>query len=374
MYRKTGRLPHTRPQVISVSSNNSRGQSKNRSHRSGASVNNRRGIHPRPKTNGTPESSSGSSTSFIDAMNQRALARKQKRDARRARYEQAEKERRCLAAWREQMSGCIAPEAARAGRLYLRRREAQENRRLKKQRAAQLEKRRQAWAKAVLHDVKQCMHLRGLKPWKAWLMARKKRSLEATAMAKINVIKHAWGRWASLIVARKRHARIVEMRKTREAERVYRTRLLMFGWRILFEPHRQMLVKEKAVSAQHAWNTLGRFWRAWNREVAATRSQNERRYAFAREHFSATLKVKMLAAWQDGVKVLKEERRTDLRRRQLRSKVDMWLSEDQESRVHRGAPARQPMPAGLGHGGATTVGVEPRVTTAWRRERNPYKY
>ena len=169
------------------------------------------------------------------------------------------------------------------------------------------------------------------------------------------------------------------MRKTRESERVYRTRLLKLGWQGLAEPHRQMLLKEKAVSAQHAWNILGRFWRAWNREVAATRSQNERRYEFAREHFSATLKVKMLAAWQDGVSVLKEERRADLRRRQLRSRVDMWLAEDRESRDHRGAGAGGAKAEygslnGPGRNNRTNDEEASHTAAAWRRERNPYKY
>ena len=137
-------------------------------------------------------------------MNRRALARRQKRDARRARYEQAEKEKRCLATWREKVSESIAPEAARAGRLYLRRRVAREKRRMQKIRAAQLEKRRQAWAKAVLHDVKQCMQLRGLKPWVAWVKARKQRLVNAVVMAERNTMRSAWGRWTGLIVARKR--------------------------------------------------------------------------------------------------------------------------------------------------------------------------
>ena len=172
----------------------------------------------------------------------------------------------------------------------------------------------------------------------------------------------------------RRHARIVEVRKMRQATRVYCARLLALGWRVLAEPHRQMMLKERAVSAQHSWNILGRCWRAWNREVAATRSRLERRYAFAREHFMATLKVKMLAAWQDGARVLRAERRADLRRRQLRSKVDMWLQEDRAGSGTGGRKGRgSAMLERIGQDDVMTVdGVD--VKPALRRERNPYKY
>ena len=204
--RRRGRLPHTRPKVISVSSKK-------------AGARERTTLPPRPRSSApaaggslvasrraiTLSSSPGSrGASFIDAMNQRALARRQRRDARRARYEQAEEEKRRLAAWREKVSGSIAPEAARAGRLFMRRREAREQRRLRQQRMAQRERQRQNWARAVLHDVKQCMLLRGLKPWMAWLRAGKQRSLDAADMAKRNSMRTAWGKWAGVIVARKR--------------------------------------------------------------------------------------------------------------------------------------------------------------------------
>ena len=176
-----------------------------------------------------------------------------------------------------------------------------------------------------------------------------------------------------------RHARIVEMRKTRQATRMYHTRLLALGWHVLAEPHRQMMLKEKAVSAQHAWNILGRCWRVWNREVAVTRSRDERRYAFAREHFSATLKVKMLAAWQDGARVLKAERRADLRRRQLRSKVDLWLEEDRAGgrsggggRGGRGAVILETIGQGVVNTVGGVGGVDGEPPAARRRERNPY--
>ena len=66
------------------------------------------------------------------------------------------------------------------------------------------ERQRQTWATAVLHDVKQCMLLRGLKPWVAWMRARKQLLLDAAGMAKKNSMRSAWGKWAGLIVARKR--------------------------------------------------------------------------------------------------------------------------------------------------------------------------
>ena len=120
--RRSGRLPHLRPQVIPVSSSTAHRPEQTRSrHRSDVSVATTCETNPRLKSSSAHGSSSGSGTSFIDAMNRRPC-RRQKRDARRARYEQAEKEKRCLATWREKVSESIAPEAARAGRLYLRRR------------------------------------------------------------------------------------------------------------------------------------------------------------------------------------------------------------------------------------------------------------
>ena len=129
-----------------------------------------------------------------------------------------------------------------------------------------------------------------------------------------------------------------------------------------------MTLKERAISAQHKWIVLGRFWHAWNQEVAASRSRDESHFAFAREHFAATLKVKILAAWQDGAQALKAERRADLRRRQLRSKVDLWLEEDREKRGTSSLLGTIPPGSTVVVDG---VAVNPRV---WQRERNPYKY
>ena len=203
----SGRLPHMMPKVVSVT-------------KTPCPSRNGRPLPPQPKETiadfggemarsklqGLPVNNSAtkSRTSFVDAMNQRALARKKRRDARRARYEQAEEHKRLLAAWKTAVSVSVAPEAAKAGRLYLRRHEARAKRRAKRLKIERRERYRQVWAKAVLHDVKQCMLRRGWRPWVNWLKARKKRFVSAVYMAQKHYLQSAWSKWSEVILSKKR--------------------------------------------------------------------------------------------------------------------------------------------------------------------------
>ena len=156
---------------------------------------------------------------------------------------------------------------------------------------------------------------------------------------------------------------MIESRKLSRADRHRKRTLLRTGWGALLEPHRQMQSRETAVREQHKWNLCRAVWRAWCGEVAIARAFEERRFGFAREHFGATLKCKALAAWQEGAKVLREERRADLRRRQMRSRVDMWLQEERVSRDSAKGRAEQLL-------GGEAVGG--RAGAAKRGVRNPY--
>ncbi len=152
---------------------------------------------------------------------------------------------------------------------------------------------------------------------------------------------------------------MIESRKLSRADRHCKRTLLRMGWRALLEPHRQLQSRETAVREQRKWNLCRAVWRAWCGEVAIARAVEERRFRFAREHFGATLKCKALAAWQEGAKVLREERRADLRRRQMRSRVDLWLQEERASRDSVKGRAEQLLDGRAVNSAATRVARNP---------------
>merc|ERR1711865_899229 len=65
-----------------------------------------------------------SSFSFVNAMETRSLERKQKREERRQRYLAADLQKQWYETWKTQISSVIGPDAARAGRMFLRKRQA----------------------------------------------------------------------------------------------------------------------------------------------------------------------------------------------------------------------------------------------------------
>jgi hypothetical protein len=121
---------------------------------------------------------------------------------------------------------------------------------------------------------------------------------------------------------------MVHMKQMKRAEQYHHYHVLSFGWSVLYEPYRQLKVKESAVHAQRQWNLLKSCWCQWLQLLDMVQARDERRCAFARTHYYAVLKVKMLARWQEGARVLKSERRAHLRRLDMRLKVDGWLKED----------------------------------------------
>ena len=118
------------------------------------------------------------------------------------------------------------------------------------------------------------------------------------------------------------------MKKMNRAEKFHRRSQLKLGWSVLHEPYRLMQVKEIAVRAQRHWNLMRKCWGGWQRLVDMARARNGRKYTFAREHYNAVLKIKMLAGWQEGARAMKTERRGLLRRLKMRTKVDGWLNEE----------------------------------------------
>jgi len=118
------------------------------------------------------------------------------------------------------------------------------------------------------------------------------------------------------------------MKKMNRAEKFHRRSQLKLGWSVLHEPYRLMQVKEIAVRAQRHWNLMRKCWGGWQRLVDMARARNGRKYTFARAHYNAVLKIKMLAGWQEGARAMKTERRGLLRRLKMRTKVDGWLNEE----------------------------------------------
>ena len=102
------------------------------------------------------------------------------------------------------------------------------------------------------------------------------------------------------------------MKQMKRAEQYHHYHVLSFGWSVLYEPYRQLKVKESAVHAQRQWNLLKSCWCQWLQLLDMVQARDERRFAFARTHYYAVLKVKMLARWQEGARVLKLERRAHL--------------------------------------------------------------
>lgn len=124
---------------------------------------------------------------------------------------------------------------------------------------------------------------------------------------------------------------MVAIKQMQRAEQYHRYQVLSLGWSVLYEPYRQLKIKESAVHAQHQWNRMKQCWSHWLKLIDLGIARDGRRYAFARTHYYAVLKVKMLAAWQEGARLLKSDRRAHLRRLEMRSKVDGWLKEDMSS-------------------------------------------
>ena len=96
----------------------------------------------------------------------------------------------------------------------------------------------------------------------------------------------------------------------------------------MYEPYRLLKVRETAVRAQRQWNVLRQSWRHWLRLLDLAHVRDGKKQSFANAHYQAVLKIKMLAGWQEGARVMKVERRAQLRRLEMRTRVDGWLAEE----------------------------------------------
>ena len=134
--------------------------------------------------------------------------------------------------------------------------------------------------------------------------------------------------FSSSFLLPRRQARMISMKQTHRAEKFHRRRLLHIGWRIMYEPYRLLKVRETAVRAQRQWNVLRQSWRHWLRLLDLAHVRDGKKQSFAVAHYHAVLKIKMLAGWQEGARMMKVERRAQLRRIEMRTRVDGWLAEE----------------------------------------------
>ena len=145
-----------------------------------------------------------SSFSFVNAMEARSLERKQKREERRQRYLAADLQKQWYETWKTQISSVIGPDAARAGRMFLRKRQAKIERQKKtmKKNANLLAK--QKWATAVIHDAKATVDIWGLQPWKKYVRLQQLRRKTAQRMGWKSVVSVCFDQWQHNVVEVKR--------------------------------------------------------------------------------------------------------------------------------------------------------------------------
>ena len=141
---------------------------------------------------------------FVDAMNQRARERHQLREERRQRYLALDLHKQRYTAWKGLISTTVGPDAARAGRLYLRRRTArEEKRRLREKREATMSSKFK-WASAVIHDATSCVARRGMVPWRRYVTECRVRRERAERMGWHSIATRCFGQWREIVTRRKR--------------------------------------------------------------------------------------------------------------------------------------------------------------------------
>jgi hypothetical protein len=179
------RLPHTQP------------QSKSKSVRTRDNINRRNKSTVRNRTGKRlpPMPPQPNSASVVDAMNERAEIHRQKREERRQRYLAADLHKQRYRAWKTIISTLIGPDAARAGRMFARRRNYLLLKKRKKEKAERVLRMQQQWAAAVIHDANTCVKLHGLDPWKKYVREQHIRRAEVERMRWTSIVSKCYATW-----------------------------------------------------------------------------------------------------------------------------------------------------------------------------------
>ena len=179
------RLPHTQP------------QSKSKSVRTRDNINRRNKSTVRNRTGKRlpPMPPQPNSASVVDAMNERAEIHRQKREERRQRYLAADLHKQRYRAWKTIISTLIGPDAARAGRMFARRRSYLLLKKRKKEKAERVLRMQQQWAAAVIHDANTCVKLHGLDPWKKYVREQHIRRAEVERMRWTSIVSKCYATW-----------------------------------------------------------------------------------------------------------------------------------------------------------------------------------
>ena len=128
-------------------------------------------------------------------INIRAEIHRKKREERRQRYLAADLHKQRYSKWKETISTIIGPDAARAGRMFIKRRAYLLNKKKKKEREDLILKKKQLWAKSVIHDANRCVKGYGFIPWKTYIHEQHQRLHRVEKMKWKSIVSKCYVQW-----------------------------------------------------------------------------------------------------------------------------------------------------------------------------------
>ena len=171
------RLPHTQPKTNTLRTRRSNGST------------------PSKNKKKLQQTKQQTKLSVLDSMNIRAEIHRKKREERRQRYLAADLHKQRYSKWKETISTIIGPDAARAGRMFIKRRAYLLNQKKKKEREDLILKKKQLWAKSVIHDANRCVKGYGFIPWKTYIHEQHQRLHRVEKMKWKSIVSKCYVQW-----------------------------------------------------------------------------------------------------------------------------------------------------------------------------------